>query len=81
MVNMSSEKLYNKMAWSEERGQLACGETVKYFIVSTPALADNSKVSQGQFIITSYSKIMPIWHIPTTEHFLGFPIANEHTTS
>ena len=33
---MSSEKLYNKRAWSEGRGQLACGKTVKYFSVSAP---------------------------------------------
>ena len=34
MVNMPSEKLYNKRACSEGRGQLICGKAVKYFPVS-----------------------------------------------
>ena len=37
MVNMSSEKLYNKRVWSEGCGQLACGKKVKYSSVSAPA--------------------------------------------
>ena len=38
MVNMPSEKQKTKRAWSDGRGQLACGKTVKHFSVCAPAL-------------------------------------------